>query len=172
MITQKEANERAKFFYKQLFGMNLVYPVVLLSNKEMEEYIAEFSAQHQVFMKRVGDINGVFFHTDDCGIGDPNEATIYVNKNRCKDVNLFNGTLIHELIHCGLWWQGLEYDDGQPDFEKRLREAGLYSNCEFDYSKDADKDHFYHKKEGSNVVMAMYEKQYQDWKKKDILGTI
>ena len=162
-ITAKEAEDRAKFFYKHLFGMNLIYPVVILDNDEMDRKLHEYQLQNMQMPKRHSDINGIFYRHAEEGVGKPSEATIYINENRCKDIDKFNGTLIHELIHCGLWWQGLEYDDGQPDFERKLREAGLYSNWSYDYSKE-EKDHTYSKKEGDPAAMERYERLYQEWK--------
>ena len=164
MISQKEANDRARFFYKHLFGMDLIYPVVILSNDEFEEIMEIESLETQIFQKRTTDVNGMFRHAE-FGSGFADEATIYINKKRCYSKNKFNSTLIHELAHCALWWQGLEFDDGQPDFERKLQELGLPSNWNHNYVKRNSKIVSKGKKEASEEVMNKYEEMYQNYKK-------
>ena len=167
MISQKEATSRAKFFYKAIFGMNLIYPVKILKDSEIEEIMRIRAEDSQIFSKRLTSVHGYFWHVEDEGVGDPEEAEIIINRKRCNDVNKFNSTLIHELTHCALWWQGYEYDDGEYDFEKKLTELGLPSNYSHDYSKkSANPD----KKEPTKEVMEKYENMYREHLRRQLMG--
>lgn len=127
MINQSEANKRAKFFYNYLFGMKFIYKVRLVTQKELDR-IEERYVRDNNLIERVGGCFGMFNTYSEYGSGDPAEASILISKSRCNSVIDFNETLIHELIHCGLWYQGREYEDGQDDFEHMLASCGLYSN--------------------------------------------
>lgn len=126
-MNKKEATNRAKFFSEYLFGLKAVPPIELLSDKKMEEFMEERAKDNQIFQRRSCPINGCFL-CDEVGTSVQDDCNIYINTSVCNTIEQFNSTLIHELTHYALWWQGLEYRDGEKDFERKLKELGLTSN--------------------------------------------
>lgn len=131
-MNKKEATNRAKFFSEYLFGLKAVPPIELLSDKKMEEFMEECAKSSQVFQKRSCPINGCFV-CEDVGTSVKDDCNIYINTTICSTIEQFNSTLIHELTHYALWWQGRDYRDGEKDFESKLKELGLTSNFDSEW---------------------------------------
>ena len=132
MIRKREAKQRAKFFAEYLFNFKTIPQIELVSNQGMENILKEWAQDHQVFERRSSPVLGLCMHADE-GTSEVDDCTIYINTTLCKTVDQFNSTLIHELLHYILWWQGYDSDDGEQEFESRLKALGLSSNYDVVY---------------------------------------
>ena len=157
MITKEEANRRAKFFYEKLFELKFPYTVELLCNDEIESFLEAYAKDNQIFKQYAGPTGGLFICPEE-GDGEEGDVCIIINTSNCIDPLIFNMTLIHELTHCALWWQGYDYMDGQKDFENKLKELKLSSNWDITWT-GPDKKVL--KKEEDKEVMLYYENLYQ-----------
>ena len=127
-IDYTEVKNRAKFFGEKIFGFKVIPKIVLLTDSRMEQELKEYAQATQVFKKRDTPIYGYFSSISELGTGEEDERRIAVNRTMCKSILDIDAVLIHELCHYSLWWQGLEYHDGEVDFERKLKELGLNSN--------------------------------------------
>lgn len=159
-MTLTEATQRAKFFANYLFGFNIIPPIQLVTDEEMEEYMEARAKDDQIFKKRSSPINGCFCCSD-LGTSVVDDCFIYINKTMCNTIEQFNSTCIHELLHYVLWWQGLDYEDGCHTFESKLKELGLSSNYDMEWI-----DGRYIRKVGDLDKIHAYEAAYQDSLKK------
>lgn len=159
-MTNRQAEDRAKFFANYLFDFTSVPEIEVVTQKEIFEILEEQMLETGVIEKFEDAPSGMFFHTE-YGYGDDDECTIYINKAKCKTVEQFNGTLIHELLHYVLWWQGYDSDDGEKDFEDGLKKLGLASN----YDLQWDENKKCSKRPNDSVKLAEYETAYQEYLK-------
>ena len=155
-ITIEELQSMTEFFSKQLLGIRYKGEIEFMSSKFEDDYTGELrknpflgSFEHHENSYDIDIDNDDCFDVGIChGENDivyedypinykPNteDCTIYISESIREDKLRLIDTLLHELIHFKLWYQGLDYKDGDYQFEQALKEYGVSSNYDrvFDY---------------------------------------
>ncbi len=114
-----------------------------------------------IYQKREHPVLGFFTHSG-LGVDHKKDGHIVLNESLLKTEDEITQTLIHELLHFSLWWQGYDSNDGSPDFENRLKELGLPS----DYDITWDDDGNCMRKLANREKMASYIGAYHEYVRK------
>ena len=180
MVTKQDLKRRAEFFSKYLFGIKYIGEIGFMPKTVEDDY---------TYKRMNNPMFGLFEHNEDAWDTDldtedygiyveddyDEEYSDYIDTRTClencniwiissakKDVLWLNDILLHELIHFALWYKGLEYKDGQKQFEDTLKKYKVSSNYgnKFDYETNKWKAIINRKQ------MQIYEDMYQDYIKK------
>lgn len=150
MVTLEELQDMADFFSKHLFGIRYKGEIDFMDSKFEDDYTGElkknpfigsFEHHENSFDTDLesddcfdlGICRGEDEYTRDCEyVYDykPNveDCSIYISKSIKTDRLRVIDTLLHELIHFTLWYQGLDHKDGEYQFEQALKKYGISSN--------------------------------------------
>lgn len=148
-ILETELEDRAKFFCKTLFGMELKIPITFFEGSN--DFADVFN----------NNVCGAFcVDNDDGSITDG--CYIMINQSQIESIYRLDNTIIHELIHYYLWYIGYGYGDTEPDFLKKAKELGISNNYEFRY--DIRDEYGRGTKNCDYEKLERYEQMYQNRK--------
>ena len=174
MISEKELQSRAEFFSKHLFGIKYRGNIFYVSKTVEDDYTGkEIKNPYLGSFCHNDDPWDLDLDTDDYGdcsqydeyleyIPAYANCDIEISDKLANDVLRLNDVLLHELIHFILWYQGLDYMDGQKQFEDTLKKYGITSNYGSVFNTVTKKWEY----EIDTNQMQKYEDMYQDYIKK------
>ena len=149
MISKQEFNKMADYFRKKYFDNipKIPYKVladtnfnkgveanfVLEPNDDYDENEDELLDSPEYKQTRVDLAEGFGFEYGNPSWVDPlNHPDVYieVRSSLLMDELRLVGVLLHELTHYWCWYCGYDHSDGTLQFEDKLKELKLPSNCE------------------------------------------
>lgn len=153
-MDNNELEKMARFYLKKLYNNIPYIPVTFASEEEMGSYLGltEYSEGVGYIMENDELLNAAEYSAKETEISpgifegakyEPSymdalnhpEIEIKLNDKLKDNINMLTGILLHELCHYWCWYRGFDHNDGDPQFERRLRELKLPSGGDYRYSK-------------------------------------